>query len=115
VHAVTTRPFAWHFYERAIQFADAPNPKQSECTGDVGPQDLDGARNAWSTSRPQSIGVRAADEHGLRAEAKGFHDVAAAANAAIHQHFQTTARSRDDLRQRAQTRGDPVQLPPAMV
>src|SRR6185436_19400496 len=82
---------------------------------DVGVQDLDRARDARRAGGAEAPGVGAADEHGTRAEAERFDDVAAAADAAVEEDLDASIDRRDDLGEYAQRRSDAVQLPSAVV
>ena len=65
--------------------------------------------------RTETVGVGAPDQHGARAEAERFDDVAAAPDAAVQQHLDPLADGRDDFGQHAQRRRDAIELPPAVI
>ena len=58
--------------------------------------------DAGFTSRRQAIEARATEQHGVRAERQGFHDVGAAAIAAIDQNRRRDPRPalREDIERR---------------
>ena len=56
-----------------------------------------------------------ADQHRPRAEAERLDDVAAAADAAVHEHLDAIADGGDDFRQHAQRRRHAIELTAAVV
>ena len=63
----------------------------------------------------QTVGERAADEHGLRAQRQRLDDVRAAADAGVEQHLDLLADGVGDLRQHLQRPDRAVHLPSAVV
>ena len=57
----------------------------------------------------------AAGEHRVSTERDRLDDVSTATNASVHQHHDAIGDRLDDFGQRVQRRGDPVELPTAVV
>src|ERR1019366_5755250 len=89
--------------------------EQPQSAVEIGAQNFDGAINAGFTGSGEAIGVGASAEHGTGAEAQGFDDVGAAANASVHENFGLPADGFHDLRQNAQRRGKAIELASAMI
>src|SRR6266850_2803886 len=97
--------------ERGHRFA----ADQSQRARHLRAKDLDGARNPSFACRAETPRVGTTDQHGTCAETQRFDHVAAASNAAVHQHLAASACDTDDLREGAYARGCAVELPAAMV
>jgi hypothetical protein len=54
---------------------------------DIGSQNLDGSRDSGSAGSCKAVGIGAPDKNGSGAQTNGFDYVSAAADSAIHQHF----------------------------
>src|SRR3982074_1027985 len=71
---------------RTIQCCDRGAPEEFERALDIRAQDRNSARYASFSSSGKPIGVCAPYQNCLRSQADGLDDVAAATDAAVHQH-----------------------------
>src|SRR3954451_14382424 len=81
----------------------------------VGAEDVEGAGDAWTAGGGEGVGGGAADQDGAGAEGEGFDNVAAAADAAVEQHFDLAVHRFDHLGQNGDRRGDAVELAAAVI
>jgi hypothetical protein len=102
-------------YVGGIEGGDGGAAEEPEGAFDVGAEDFKGAHYAWVAGGGQAVGVGAADEDGAGAKADGFDNVAAATDAAIHQHFGAAVGGGDDFGKRADCRIDGIELTATVV
>jgi len=102
-------------YVGSVEGGDGGAAEEAEGAIDVGAEDFESADDAGITGDGHAVGVGAADEDGTGAEADGFHDVATAADAAVHQDFGAAVDGGDDFGKRADGGIDGIELAPAVV
>src|SRR5207245_8491225 len=78
-------------------------------------QDLGGARYTRLPGGGESVRVGPTDKNGSRSQADSFHDVAATADTAVHQHVNSSVYGGDNLGQRQQGRRDRIELTASVV
>src|SRR5262245_50176608 len=108
-------PLGGHIDERRIEVGDGTASEQPHGPNEVGAQNVDRSRDAWLPRGAQTIGIGTADQHRSRPKADRLDDVAAAADAAVHQYFDTPADRGDDFRQDAKRCRNTVKLPAAVI
>src|SRR5262245_47984950 len=101
--------------ERGIELARSPAPQKLERAKQISTEDRDGAGHTGAAGGAESVRVSASDQHRAGTQAERLGDVAAATDAAVEQHFGSCANSRDNFRQRAQSRRNGIELTPAVV
>ncbi len=89
--------------------------EEAEGAVDAFAEDLEGMGDAGFASGAEAVGVGSTDEDGASAEADGFDDVRAAADAAIEEDFGLASDGCDDFRQDAKSRRDGVELAAAVI
>lgn len=94
--------------EGGIEVGDGCAAEEAERALDIGAQNGEGAGNTGVAARGEAVGISAADEHDASAEADGFDDVAAAANAAVHEDFGLTVDGSDNFGKHAESGGATV-------
>ena len=108
-------PVCGYVYVGGVEGGDGGAAEEAEGAFNVGAEDFEGAEGAGIAGRGHAVGVSAADEDTAGAEADGFDDVTAAANAAIHQHFGAAVDGGDDFRKRADGGIDGIELAATMI
>ena len=100
---------------RSVQRSHRRTAEQRERANQIRTQDVDGARHAGTAGRRESVAIGPADEHRTSAQAQRLDDIAAAADAAVHQHLNAVSNRRNDFGKHANGCGHAVQLPSSMV
>src|SRR5207248_9233725 len=100
---------------RTVQRGNAGTPEQPEGSLHISPQNFQRACDARLPGCRQSVGVSSPNEHGSGSQANGFDDIAAATNAAIHQHLDSPVHRAHHFRQHSQSCWSAVKLASAMI
>ncbi len=108
-------PVLGYAYVGGVEGGDGGAAEEAEGAFYVGAEDFERAGHAGIACGGQAVGVGAADEDGAGAEADGFYDVAATADAAIHQDFGASVDGGDDFGERADCGIDGIELAAAMI
>ena len=91
----------------APQLLTIGHPEQLHRPDHVGAEDVDGAGDAGVAAGGEAVGVGAADQDRAGAEAERLDDVAAAADAAVHEDLDAAVDRVHDRRQHASEAGTP--------
>ena len=80
-------PSVGRFYVRPIQSRHRRAAQQAKRSLNVASQHLDGACHAGLSGGGESVGISPTDKDCTRSQTERFNDVAAAADATVHQDF----------------------------
>src|SRR5208337_2593498 len=108
-------PALGNIHIRTIKVGDGRAAEQPQRAVEVGAQNFDGAIDAGFSGGGEAVGVGASAEYGAGAETEGLDDVAATANASVHEDFGLPVDGLDDLGQSSQRRGNAIELASAMI
>ena len=101
------RPAGRNIHVGTIQLRNRLAAEQRHRAFEIGAENCNCSRDACLSRCAQAVHIGAADQHGPRAEADCFRNVAAAADAAIDQHLGAAADCGHNFRQRAQRAATP--------
>jgi hypothetical protein len=102
-------------YVGGVEGGDGGAAEEAEGAFDVGVEDFESAEDAGVAGGGQAVGVGAADEDGAGAEADGFDDVGAAADAPVHKNFGAAVDGSDDFGKRTDCGIDGIELAAAVI